>query len=219
MRGAPVRAAGAAAPGRRIPMDLDRNNAALIVIDMQNSFCKPEGLVAATGLDTSACQAAIGPCRAVLEAARSAGIPVIFTRYVYRPDYADGGVMIEHLMPQLAQVQALRAGSEDADIVPELAPAAGEHVIDKNRPSAFFGTDLDAVLGELGCGQLVVCGVTTNCCVESTVRDASHRDMQVFVIGDACAELDPERHAVSLRTMGMLFGDVISLQAFRQALA
>lgn len=200
-------------------MQLSKDKAALIVIDMQNSFCKADGLVAATGLDTSACQAAIEPCKEVLDAARAAGMPIVFTRYVYQSDYSDGGVMIEHLMPQLAEVSALQRGSADADVVPELKPVAGEHVIDKNRPSAFYQTTLEELLKGLGCSQLAVCGVTTNCCVESTVRDASHRDLQVFVIEDACAELDPERHAVSLRTMDMLFADVIGLETFRQSIS
>jgi ureidoacrylate peracid hydrolase len=200
-------------------MQLDKENAALIIVDMQNSFCKPTGRVAAIGLDTTACQGAIEPCANVLSLARDAGIPVLFTRYVYRDDYADGGVIIDHMMPELAQVNALKAGSEDADIVPELTPSAGEIVIDKNRPSAFFNTNLESLLSDLGRSQLIVCGVTTNCCVESTVRDASHRDLQVFVIEDACAELDPERHAVSLRSMDMLFGDVINMDTYRQALA
>lgn len=200
-------------------MELNKEKAALIVIDMQVSFCTPEGKVAAIGLDTTACQNAIAPCAEVLEAARAAGMPVFFTRYVYESDYADGGVIIDHLMPELAEANALKAGSTDAEIVPELAPREGEQVIDKNRPSAFFHTELESLLDNAGCDQLLVCGVTTNCCVESTVRDASHRDMQVFVIEDACAELDAERHAVSLRSMDMLFADVISLEKMRQALS
>lgn len=200
-------------------MEIDKSKAALIVVDMQNSFCKPDGQVAAIGLDTTACQGAISPCESVLTAARNAGIPIIFTRYVYEPDYSDGGVIIEHLMPQLAEVNALQKGTPDADIVPELTPEAGEQIIDKNRPSSFYGTNLGALLADAGATQLIVCGVTTNCCVESTVRDASHRDLQVFVIEDACAELDEERHTVSLRTMDMLFADVISLESYRQALS
>lgn len=200
-------------------MDIDKTKAALAIIDMQNSFCCADGRVAAIGLDTSACQSVIEPCAEVLRIARDAGLPVIHTRYVYQPDYTDGGVMVEHLMPQLAEVSALQVGSEDADIVDALTPQAGETIIDKNRPSAFFKTNLDEVIGELGVSQLIVCGVTTNCCVESTVRDASHRDMQVFVVGDACAELDEERHNVSLRTMDMLFADVIDTDSLRQAVA
>ena len=200
-------------------MNIDKSNAALIVIDMQNSFCRADGRVAAIGLDTSACQQVIGACAEVLRLAREAGLPVIHTRHVYEPDYRDGGVMVEHIMPELAEVSALRDGDPDAEIVSELTPAPGEKIINKNRPSAFFQTELDDHLSELGCKQLIVCGVTTNCCVESTVRDASHRDLQVFVIGDACAELEEERHNVSLRTMGMLFAAVTDTDTLRLALA
>lgn len=198
-------------------MELNKHKAALIVIDMQVSFCKPEGRVGAIGLDTTACQDVIAPCSEVLDIARAAGIPVFFTRYVYETDYADGGVMVDHIMPELAEVSALKKGSKDAEIVSELMPRSGEQIIDKNRPSAFFRTELESLLFNAGCEQLVVCGVTTNCCVESTVRDASHRDLQVFVIEDACAELDAERHSVSLRAMGMLFADVIGLETLRKA--
>ena len=196
-------------------MQLEPANAALIVVDMQNSFCKSDGKVAEIGLDTTMCQAAIEPCRQVVDKARKLGMPVIYTRYVYQDDYADGGVMVEHMMPELAQFQALRAGSEDAAIVAELAVHDDDIIIDKNRPSSFFKTNLDDVLQHLGRSQLVVCGVTTNCCVESTVRDASHRDLQVFVVGDACGELDEERHRVALRGMDMLFADVISIDDLR----
>ena len=200
-------------------MQLDPSNAVLVVIDMQKSFCKPDGKVPEIGLDTSRCQSAIEPCAEVLALARGAGMPVIFTRYVYAPDYADGGVLVDKIMPELAQVKALRRGTDDIEIVPELEIRDGDTVIDKNRPSAFFNTGLDQVLASMGRSQLVVCGVTTNCCVESTVRDASHRDLEVFVVGDACAELDDERHRVSLTSMGMLFADVIGIDDLRQAAA
>jgi ureidoacrylate peracid hydrolase len=200
-------------------MKLDPGKAALIVIDMQKSFCKPDGKVPEIGLDTSLCQAAIAPCAEVLALGRAAGMPVIFTRYIYEPDYADGGVLVEKIMPELAQVKALRRGTDDIEIVPELEVHDGDTVIDKNRPSSFFNTNLDEVLAGLGRSQLVVCGVTTNCCVESTVRDASHRDLEVFVVGEACAELDEERHRVALTSMGMLFADVIGIDDLRQAAA
>lgn len=199
-------------------MKLDPNKAALMVIDMQVSFCSPEGRISAVGLDTSMCAAAIEPCRDVLQMARDAGIPVIFTRYVYRPDYSDGGIIVRQLMPELAEQKALQAGTADIEVIPELTVASGDIVIDKNRPSSFHGTDLDDILEKLKVSQLIVCGVTTNCCVESTVRDASHRDYEVFVIGDACGELDEERHRVSLRSMGMLFADVMTVDDLHMAL-
>lgn len=199
-------------------MKLDPSRAALIIVDMQNSFCKPDGRVAAIGFDTSMCAAAITPCVDVLTMARGAGMPVIFTRYVYEPDYRDGGVMVQHMLPELAEKLALRAGTADSDIVPDLLVEERDLVIDKNRPSSFLKTRLQAELEEQGISQLVVCGVTTNCCVETTVRDASQLDFEVFVVADACGELEAERHRVALRSMGLLFAKIINRADLRAAL-
>mgnify|MGYP001438517406 FL=1 len=189
-------------------MELTRNRAALIVVDMQNSFCADDGGCGKTGLPIQNLQKAIDPCVRLVAAARAAEVPVIFTRYVYRPDYADGGGMIKHLIPELRDVGALQAGTWDIEIVPKLTPEDGDFIIDKNRPSSFYATNLETMLNGLDVESLVVCGVTTNCCVESTVRDASHRDYKTFVVQDAVAELDEERHEVALRSMDMLFADL-----------
>ena len=192
-------------------MDLSSDNAALIVVDMQNSFCTPEGACGKIGLPIEKLFDAIEPCERLVAAARAAGIPVIFTQYVYRSDYLDGGVMVKHLIPDLKTHAALAAGSWDAEILPQLAPADGEPVVVKNRPSAFYNTNLETILNGLGAKQLVVCGVTTNCCVESTVRDASHRDYETFVVQDAVAEVDDERHGAALKSMAMLFAKLVTV--------
>jgi ureidoacrylate peracid hydrolase len=200
-------------------MELRPENAALIVIDMQNCLCKPDGSVASIGLDVSQCIQAIKPCCEVLDMARAHSVPVIFTRYVLKQDYSDGGIMIKHLLPELAEKGALKEGSHDAEIIPEMNVRDDEIVLDKNRPSSFHGTDLDGILERMGVSQLIVCGVTTNCCVETTVRDASQRDYEVFVVGDACGELEEERHRVALKTMDMLFADVVTVNALRATLS
>lgn len=197
----------------------DLSRAALIVIDMQNGFCSHDGSIARIGLDVGALHAAVAPCRALLEAARRTGMPVIHTRYIYAADHADGGLLVDQLMPGLRAERALLAGTWDAEIVDELAPVAGEAVIDKNRPSAFFRTALDELLEAGKVEQLVVCGVTTNCCVESTVRDASQRDIVPFVVADATAELDPGRHEAALATIALLFGWPIGSELILSALA
>ncbi len=125
-------------------MLLDRNDAALIVVDMQNAFCRDEGSIARIGFDNAMLKDAVPGCARLIAAARGAGVPVIHTRYVYRADYLDGGVLVNELMPELREQQALIAGSWDAEIVDELTPAPGEAVLDKNRPSAFIGTPLEA---------------------------------------------------------------------------
>ena len=183
----------------------------LLVVDMQNGFCHDDGAINRMGLPAARLRGAVEPCARLVAAARAARVPVLFTRYVYRPDYADGGLLVDELMPGLKTHEALRAGSWDAEVIDALAPEAGERVIDKNRPSAFFGTDLEATLKTLGTRNLVVCGVTTNCCVETTVRDASQRDIRTFVVRDAVAEYDDERHAVALKSMALLFAYVVGL--------
>lgn len=200
-------------------MLLTSDATALIVIDMQNGFCRDEGSIPRIGFDITMLKAAIAPCARLIIAARRARVPVIYTRYVYRADYLDGGVLVHELMPQLKAQQALIQGSWDAAVVDELMPEPGDVVIDKNRPSAFHGTPLESILSGLGTRRLVVCGITTNCCVETTVRDASQRDLLTFVVGDATGELDPARHSAALTTMGLLFGRVVSVAEVEQAFA
>ena len=192
--------------------DVPRNDTALLVIDMQNGFCHPDGSFAQLDLDITMCTEAINGCARLVEAARAAGVPVIFTRYVYRSDYANGGVLVHELLPALAEVKSLAAGTWDAELVDELEPQAGDFVIDKARYSAFYGTGLEPVLTSLGVRSLVIGGVTTNMCVETTARDASQRDYRVFVVRDATGELDPARHELALGTLGFGFGWVTDVE-------
>jgi ureidoacrylate peracid hydrolase len=202
-------------------MELGRENTALMVVDMQNGFCHDDGSVNKVGLPAARLQPAIEPCVQLIAAARLAGIPVIYTRYMYRPDYTDGGVMVHELIPDLKNGRCLAAGTWDVEVLDELAPVNADYIIDKNRPSAFFATGLEPVLKGLAISDLVVCGVTTNCCVETTVRDASQRDYRTFVVQDAVAEYEDDRHAVALKSMGMLFAKLVSvddvLSAWRPA--
>ena len=191
-------------------MAIPRQNIALLTIDMQNGFCKPGGSMTRIGFDISMLEAAIEPCVRLVDCARRAGIPIIYTRYVYREDFADGGILVHALMPQLKQERALTVGSWDAQIVEELAPRAGDIVIDKNRPSSFHQTELKSILARSGIDHLAICGVTTNCCVESTVRDASQHDILPLIVADAVAELELARHEAALKTMGLLFGRLVS---------
>jgi ureidoacrylate peracid hydrolase len=156
-------------------------------------------------------KAAIAPCRRLVAAARAANVPVIFTRLSYAADYHDGGMAIQYMTPEFVEAGCLAAGTWDIEIVDELRPVAGDHVVDKNRFSAFYAPAFESLLRTLRIDSLAVCGVTTNCCVESTVRDAFQRDYKAFVIGEAAGELDPRRHELALQTMHFLFADVAAL--------
>lgn len=183
----------------------DAAAAALIVVDMQNGFLDPAGSCVKAGFPAGVLSTAVEPCRRVIAAARAARVPIVYTRYTYRADFRDGGFMLREKFPMLVGVGALIDGSWDQAIVPALEPAPADFIVDKNRPSAFLGTPLESYLSGLGVREVVVCGVTTNCCVETTVRDAAQRDIRTFVVTDACAEWDLERHTVALRGMEMLF--------------
>lgn len=192
-------------------MQLTTEKTALVVVDMQNGFCHADGSLAKMELDWERLASAIDGCVQLVEGARAARVPVIFTRFVYRSDYSDGGVQVQHFLPWLAEVKALAEGTWDMELVEALAPQPGEYVIDKNRCSSFYGTRLEPILTSLGIQRLVVAGVTTNMCVETTVRDASQRDYEVFVVADACGELEEERHRVALRTMGFGFARIVGV--------
>ncbi len=192
-------------------MEFGAQATALLVIDMQNGFCSDDGSVNRIGLPAERLRSVIEPCVRLVQAAQAVGVPVIYTRFVYRPDFSDGGVLVKELLPALKTERALIKGSWDAEIVDQLRPAEQDFVIDKNRASGFYATGMEPVLRGLGIENLVVCGVTTNCCVETTVRDASQRDYRTFVVTDAVAEFDDERHRVALQSMAMLFADVVEV--------
>jgi len=196
-------------------MNPTRDNTALMVIDMQNGFCSDDGSVNAIGLPAARLRTAVPGCERLVAAARKAKLPVIYTRYMYRPDYADGGIMANELIPDLKKT--LKAGTWDVEVVDELAAKDDDFIVDKNRPSAFYATNLEPILKGLAVENIVVCGVTTNCCVETTVRDASQRDYRTFVVADAVAEYEDDRHEVALKSMGMLFAHITSTDEVERA--
>jgi ureidoacrylate peracid hydrolase len=190
---------------------------AVIVIDMQNGFCHEDGFMNKIGLDYSTSAAAIEPIGRLLAAARRAGIPIFFTRYTLNADYSDAGLILE-LFPAIKDAGGMIRGTWDADIVDVLEVRPDEVVIDKTRYSAFYDTDLEAQLRALGVDTLIVCGVTTNICVESTVRDAFFRDIRVVVPSDGTAAVTPELHEGALRDFEYGFGQVTTVADLEAAL-
>ncbi|MSO64657.1 MAG: cysteine hydrolase [Alphaproteobacteria bacterium] len=192
-------------------MTLDRKDCALIVVDMQNGFLEEKGSMARLGFPYQRLREAIPGCQRLIAAARKAGIPVFFTQYVYQSDFKDGGVLMDEIMPALKDVRLCAKGTWDADLAEGFKPYADETVIEKNRPSAFYSTQLDSILRAMRIENLVICGVTSNMCVETTVRDASQRDFRTFVAADAIAEVEEDRHRIALKTMGNFFGAALTV--------
>jgi nicotinamidase-related amidase len=179
---------------------------ALLLIDMQRDFLEPGGFGASLGNDVSLLRSAIEPARRLLAACRAAGMLVIHTREGHRPDLSDlPPAKRRRGRPHLAigddgpMGRILVRGEPGHDLVAELAPAAGEPVIDKPGKGAFYATDLDSVLHHRGITHLIVAGVTTEVCVNTTVREANDRGYECLVVADACASYIPEFHDAALR--------------------
>ncbi len=201
---------------RPYPFELDPARAALLIIDMQRDFLEPGGFGEMLGNDVSQLRRTIEPNRALLAAWRAAGLLVIHTREGHRPDLAD--------LPPAKKIRGrsptsigdagpmgriLVRGENGHDIIPELYPVDGEPVIDKPGKGAFFATDLQAILLHRGIRQLVVTGVTTEVCVNTTVREANDRGYDCLVLSDCVGSYFPEFQEMGLKMIaaqGGIFG-------------
>jgi nicotinamidase-related amidase len=158
-------------------------------------------------------QRAARNCARLVALARARDIPVIWTRMQFRSDYSDGGLLTETIRPNLRRIGALRVGTPDVDLLDGLGRAANDMVIEKQRYSALVATNLEEVLRAGRIDRVIVGGVTTAMCVESTVRDLGQRDWHVVVVPEACAEFEPEHHAAALRSMAFGFAQLADLES------
>lgn len=192
-------------------MELGKQDTALLIVDMQNGFCDANGSMAKLGFDYRRLAQPIEACKQLLDAARATDVRTMFTQYVYRADFSDGGVVVDEIFPGMKEVGLCVDGSWDAAIVDQLEPRDGEVIIKKNRPSAFYSTPLESYLRAMKIQNLVICGVTTNICVETTARDASQRDYRTFVVSDAVGEVEQDRHDAALKSLGYMFARVMTV--------
>ena len=175
---------------------------AVVVIDMQVDFASPEGALGAYA-DMGGVQPAVTAAERLVESARTVGVPVVFVGLFTSAD-TDSSAWRERMRRRGGDPDGesalCRTGEVGSDFYgPQ--PLPGELVVRKTRYSGFGGTDLHDRLKALGVDTLVVAGVTTECCVDSTVRDAFSLDYHVFVAADACAAYEADLHAASLKVM------------------
>ncbi|WP_437751249.1 cysteine hydrolase family protein [Sorangium sp. So ce1389] len=193
-----------------------RESVALLVIDMQRDFLEPGGFGAALGNDVRHLQRAVPTVRRLLDAFRERDLTVIHTKEGHRPDLSDcpaakrdrgaPGLRIGDRGP-MGRILVL--GEPGNDFVPELAPAPGELVVPKPGKGAFYRTGLDARLAALGVSQLLIAGVTTEVCVQTTMREANDRGYECLLIEDATESYFPEFKAATLemvRAQGAIVG-------------
>ena len=192
---------------------------ALIIIDMQRDFLEPGGFGEMLGNDVSQLRSTIEPIKGVLEAARSAGITIIHTREGHRPDLMDAppsklarGNLKLGIGDEGPMGRVLVRGAMGHDIIPELEPLENEPIIDKPGKGAFYETDLHLLLQNRNIKTLIVCGVTTEVCVHTTVREANDRGYECLVIEDCVGSYFPEFQRIGIemiKAQGGIFGWVV----------
>lgn len=208
---------------------LDPARSALIVIDMQRDFLEPGGFGAALGNDVTLVQAIVPTVRNLLDAARAAGLTIIHTRECHRPDLSDcppakrgRGDPALRIGDPGPMGRILIAGEPGAEIVSELAALPGETVIDKPGKGAFYATGLGDLLAERGITQLILAGVTTEVCVQTTMREANDRGFDCLLAEDATASYFPEFKRATLdmiRAQGAIVGWTAPVELIASALS
>jgi ureidoacrylate peracid hydrolase len=219
------------------PITIDPSKGAVVVVDMENDFAAKGGMFDRAGIDISGAQKAIQPTAQVLAAARAAGIKIVYLKMGYQPDLSDLGASdsvnrTRHLKLGVGQTIHAPDGREsrvlvrdtwDTDIVSELKPQPQDIALYKTRFSGFYQTQLDEILKKLGIKYLIITGVTTSICVDSTVRDAMFRDYLCVLLKDCMSEpigsnLQRTNHEASLLSAEVLLGWVSDSGTFLKAL-
>jgi ureidoacrylate peracid hydrolase len=200
---------------------LSTQRSAVLVVDVQNDFCHPDGACAQRGSDVSAIGEMLPRLERFLTSARSASVPVLFIR-TFNDEGTESGAWRGRFAgtgrrptesPTVCYTESW--GSE----FHRVAPAADERVLTKHRYSAFAGTSLDLTLRTAGIESVIVTGVATNICVDSTLRDALSLDYHVTLVEDCCAAFDTRAHAATVDTVGRYFGLVADSELIRRCWA
>jgi ureidoacrylate peracid hydrolase len=204
------------------PLEIDLNKTAVVVVDMQNAFASKGGMVDLWGFDISSIPQVVKAIHEIVNTSRMRGIKVIYIAHRISPDLREVGsispfschdkaIEAYHRKPDMRDAMILR-GSWGAEIIDELKPLETEMLIEKRRFSAFIGTDLDMTLRTFDIRYLIFVGVATNICVESTLRDAFHREYFPILISDAAAAFPASRHQSTIANVKQVFGWVTTSQ-------
>jgi len=212
------------------PLELELQKAAIVVVDMQNAFASPKGLLDLAGVDISGAAAVVRTISSVLSAARQRGVQVVYLQTGYKPDLSNGGgdsspnprketaLCLMRARPEL-KGKLLVEGTWDFQIVPELAPQPADLVVLKTRYSGFAGTTLDSVLRAREIRYLFFVGIATNVCVESTLRDAYFHEYWPILVTDAAMQAGPPAaQAATIFNVESFFGWTLSTDSLVAAL-
>jgi nicotinamidase-related amidase len=211
----------AQAPGDTLADWIAPSRTAVVVVDIQVDFASPDGALGQLGVDMGVVAPAVAASERLVDLARKAGAPVVFVglRTAAALDSPAWRERSRRRGSAPSENSAIcRVGQRGSDFVGP-TPQPGELVVDKIRYSGFFGTNLNSGLKALGVDTLLVCGLTTECCVDSTVRDAFHLDYHVFIPTDACAAYEPEVHQASLKNLELNCAILVTVDEIEAAWA
>lgn len=195
---------------------VDPETTCLCIVDVQVDFAGPDGMIARIGVDMAPIEAAIDVMEGVVAAARGAGMPLAFIRVVTRPETDSAALKRRYarLGRPPESLALCRAGTRGADYY-RLFPEPGDIELEKVLFDSFYGTDFNEQLRARGISSLVVIGLTSDCCVDQTVRGAYHRGYDVFVVSDAVSAYEPDLHAAGLLAMQKNCALLVSAQTAR----
>jgi len=200
------------------PDALDRT--AVLVVDMQNGFCHREGTVGKSKLDVGIHEAIVPRVTQIVRAAHSAGMPVLWSRQEHTTfDVTRPAHRVNNHLAKLEYIPCLR-DTWDSELLEELNSLVeeGDLVFKKHRASCFYNTNLEVELRMRGIDTLIVTGVSSNYCVDSSIRDAYARDLDLYIVEDACACPWPDLHDATMKTAAIFHGEVVSTEEMVGAL-
>ena len=197
---------------------LNSSNTALLVVDVQNDFCHNQGFFSKyKPVTLDHVEQAISNLSVLIKNCRTFNLPIIFIRTTHS-DWTNSPAWLKR-MDGAAENRRICAPDSWGSNFYNVAPKEGDCIVTKHRYSAFIGTDLDLILKSQGIEYILVTGVATNVCVESTARDGYHRDYNVILIEDCCGAFDKAEHAATLNNISKFFGTVTTAEELIAALA
>jgi len=209
-----------ALPAERLAPMIPPSRTALLVIDVQGDFASPDGAMGYAGVDMSDVEPTIDRIERLIAAARTAGATLVFARVVTRPETDSEALKRLYIRKGYgAEAVAICRADTPGAAYYRVAPQPGDIEIEKPLFSCFVGADLDAQLTAKGVDTLVVTGLTTDCCVDCTVRDAFHRNYSCFIVDDACSAYGHDAHSAAMRGLTNNVALAVTAQAVEAAWA